>query len=213
MYCIEEACGNLEPPLIGWGPNLASVAVGTRPEVYELGSAKLLKAGSVLTLHTHYTSFGEASTDRTRVGFRFAKTPPAVQLKTVSMAQEQFAIPPGDANHEVKASLEFREPVLLHSLGPHAHLRGRSWRFWLHTPDGTRTELLSVPRFDFDWQLHYVFKEPIAAPAGSRLEGTATFDNSTGNVSNPDPTATVRWGPLTVDEMMFASVVYSANKK
>ena len=211
--CIDEVCGNLEPPLIGFGPNIASIAVGTQPESYRPGSAKLLKAGSVLTLHVHYTAFGEASSDQTRIGFVFSKEPPAVELKTVSLAQEAIAIPPGAAAHAVEGELQFKEDVLLHSLGPHAHLRGRSWEFALVSPDGTRRRILSVPRFDFNWQLNYAFETPLAVPAGSRLVGTAVYDNSKANPDNPDPTKTVHWGNLTTDEMMFASVVYSRAPK
>ncbi len=209
--CLDgEVCGDLEPPLVGWGPNIASIAVGTRPEVYPPGTAKLLKAGSVLTLHIHYTTIGEPASDRTQVAFVFAKEPPRVELKNISLAQERFSIPPGEANHVVEGSIRFTTDATLWSLGPHAHLRGKSWRFELIEPDGTRRTILSVPRFDFNWQLHYAFAEPIAMAAGTRLLAHAVFDNSTGNKDNPDPAATVGWGGLTTDEMMFASVLYSA---
>lgn len=207
--CVDEVCGNLEPPLIGFGPNIVSIAVGTRPDVYPPGSAMLLKAGSVLTLHVHYTTMGEATSDQTRIGFVFAKTPPQRELKMVSMAQEQFLIPPGAARYPVEARVRFSEDVLLYSLGPHAHLRGHSWAFELERPDGTRTPLLSVPRFDFNWQLSYVFETPVLAPAGSRLIGHAVYDNSPANRFNPDPSAAVGWGNLTVQEMMFAALVYT----
>jgi hypothetical protein len=209
VLCLDEVCGNLEPPLIGYGPNIVSIAVGTQPDIYPAGSAKRLKAGTRLSLHMHYTTMGVATTDQTRIGFVFAKEPPAIELKTVSMAQENFAIPPGAPSHLVQGTVNFKEDVLLHSLGPHSHLRGKSWWFELEQPDGTRKTLLSVPRFDFNWQLNYVFKSPIPVPAGSRLIGKAVYDNSTGNPFNPDPTATVGWGNLTVQEMMCASVVYS----
>lgn len=208
--CLNgEVCGDLEPPLIGWGPNIASIAVGTRPEVYPPGTAKLLKAGSVLTLHTHYTTIGEPASDRTRVAFVFAREPPEVELKTVSLAQQNFSIPPGASDHVVDGTMEFTKDATLWSLGPHAHLRGKSWRFEVEAPDGARRTILSVPRFDFNWQLHYTFAEPLAVKAGTKLHARAVFDNSTGNKDNPDPTATVGWGGLTTDEMMFASVLYS----
>jgi mono/diheme cytochrome c family protein len=208
--CLDdEVCGDLEPPLMGWGPNIASIAVGTRPEVYPPGTAKLLKAGSVLTLHVHYTTIGEPVSDLTRIGLVFAKAPPKAELKTISMAQPAFVIPPGASDHPVEANVEFKADATLWSLGPHNHLRGKSWRFELIEPDGRRRPLLSVPRFDFNWQLHYFFEEPIAVKAGSRLHAVSVFDNSTGNPNNPDPTASVGWGELTTDEMMFASIVYS----
>jgi len=213
VFCLDEVCGNLEPPLVGTGPNIVSIAVGTQPDIYPAGSAKLLKAGSMLSLHMHYTTMGEATTDQTRIGFVFAEKPPTTELKTVSMAQENFVIPPGAPNHLVEGVVEFKEDVNLYSLGPHSHLRGKSWAFELERPDGTREMLLSVPRFDFNWQLNYVFKSPLAVPAGSRLIGKAVYDNSANNKANPDPAVPVGWGNLTVEEMMFASVVYSRAEK
>jgi hypothetical protein len=210
--CPEEVCGDLEPPLAGFGPNIASIAVGTLPDVFPAGTAKLLKAGSVISLHVHYVTTGKPVTDRTRIGFVFAKSPPPVELKTISLAQEKFAIPPGAADHEVVGSIAFQVDAKIWTLGPHAHLRGKSWRFDLIDPDGRRATVLNVPRFDFNWQTNYVFKTPIPVKAGSRLQATAVFDNSTGNAANPDPTATVRWGGQTFEEMMFASVTYSVVK-
>jgi len=55
--------------------------------------------------------------------------------------------------------------------------------------------LLSVPRFNPDWQPSYVLKQAIAAPKGSRLETVAHFDNSAANKHNPDITQRVVFGP------------------
>jgi hypothetical protein len=38
--------------------------------------------------------------------------------------------------------------------------------------------------------------------AGTELQAVAWFDNSRGNMHNPDPEATVVWGEQTSDEMM-----------
>jgi hypothetical protein len=40
-------------------------------------------------------------------------------------------------------------------------------------------------------------------PAGTRIHCTAHFDNSEDNLANPDPTARVRWGDQTWEEMMI----------
>ena len=40
-------------------------------------------------------------------------------------------------------------------------------------------------------------------PAGTRIHCVAHFDNSEDNLANPDPTATVRWGDQTWEEMMI----------
>jgi hypothetical protein len=63
--------------------------------------------------------------------------------------------------------------------------------------------LLEVPRYDFNWQTTYAYKEFKKLPAGSKMVYTATWDNSSANPNNPDPSATVRWGEPTTDEMMY----------
>jgi hypothetical protein len=208
--CNEDACGDIERHDERMGPILAASAAGTQPEAYPPGTAKLLRAGSIVTLQVHYTPYGEETSDRIAIGFVFAKAPPAVPLKMVPMSKQGFTIPPRAAGHAVETSLVFAEDVAIWSIGPHAHLRGRSWRYEIVHPDGRTTPLLVVPRFDFNWQLVYRFARPITLPRGSRLHAVAVFDNSAGNPANPDPDAEVRWGTMTTDEMMFSSIVYSA---
>jgi mono/diheme cytochrome c family protein len=207
--CNEDVCGDIEQHDARMGPILAASAVGTNPEWYPPGTAKLLRAGSVITLQVHYTPYGEEATDQIGVGFVFADAPPKVQLKMVPFSKQGFTIPPRAANQVVEMNLEFKKDAAIWSIGPHAHLRSRSWYFELIDPDGRKRPLLSVPTFDFNWQLVYRLNEPIAVRAGSRLHVVGTFDNSANNKHNPDPDAVVNWGTQTADEMLFASIVYS----
>jgi mono/diheme cytochrome c family protein len=210
--CPEDACGDLEPPLVGWGPNIGSIAVGTQPIVFPEGTAKLLKAGSVVSLHMHYVTIGTPVTDRSQIAFVFAKTPPAVELKTLSLAQEHFVIPPGAPAHVVVGTAYFQVNGRLWSLGPHSHLRGKAWRFDMIDADGTRRTVLSLPKYDFSWQMYYDFATPIPFKPGARLEATAIFDNSPGNKDNPNPNVAVKWGEQATDEMMFAAITYSVDE-
>jgi hypothetical protein len=72
--------------------------------------------------------------------------------------------------------------------------------------------LLSVPRWNFDWQLDYTFREPKRVPAGTRVEYTAVFDNSANNPANPDPSQAVHWGEATTDEMMIGFLHYTSTE-
>jgi hypothetical protein len=62
--------------------------------------------------------------------------------------------------------------------------------------------LLSVPHYDFNWQLVYELPGGKIVPAETRMECIARYDNSPNNRFNPDPAATVHWGDQTWDEMM-----------
>jgi hypothetical protein len=86
------------------------------------------------------------------------------------------------------------------------HLRGKAFRYELlfpDRPDGRTEVLLDVPRYDFNWQLHYVLEEPVFVPRGAALRSTGWFDNSKDNPANPDPGASVRFGEQTWEEMMI----------
>ena len=114
----------------------------------------------------------------------------------------QFRIPAGAANHEVKSSFTFRDDVRLISLMPHMHLRGKDMEIKAILPDGSTRILLSVPKYDFNWQTTYQLARPLQAPAGTKIHCVAHFDNSAANPNNPDPTKLVTWGDQTTDEMM-----------
>jgi hypothetical protein len=113
-----------------------------------------------------------------------------------------FTIPPRSANHEVLANYTFERDSLLLSLAPHMHLRGKDFLYEALYPDGRREVLLSVPGYDFNWQTMYRLAEPKLMPAGTRLNCIAHFDNSEGNLNNPDPGATVGFGWQSFEEMM-----------
>jgi hypothetical protein len=86
---------------------------------------------------------------------------------------------------------------------PHMHVRGKDMTYIAHYPDGTDETLLSVPKYDFNWQITYLLAEPKTLPKGTRVEVIAHYDNSTANKFNPDPTKDVRWGDQTWEEMMI----------
>ena len=65
---------------------------------------------------------------------------------------------------------------------------------WIQYPDGKKKLLLSLPRYDFNWQRDYTFAEPIKVPAGSKLIAHYVYDNSKRNPANPDPKIKVTWG-------------------
>jgi hypothetical protein len=186
----------------------ASTVPGQQPTVYSPGMAKLLPKGAWLKFQIHYTPNGSPASDRTRMGFVFADGPPRFPVMTGSAAEVEFEIPPGSPNHEVAASYRFEKDSVVLSFFPHMHLRGKAYRYELIYPDQRREVLLSVPRYDFNWQLHYKFAEPLAVPAGSVLTATGWFDNSPGNPANPDPSRNVGFGEQSFDEMQIGYFDY-----
>ena len=197
---------NPDGMLVGWAP-------GMSPLMLRPGQAKLIKKGSVVVLQMHYTTTGKATTDRTSIGLYFAKGPVEKRVITAGASYRNLVIPPGEPNYESRASFTFEQDSHVVSLLPHMHFRGKDFEYRLVLPDGSSKTLLKVPRYDFNWQLTYFLKDPIAAPKGSRIECIAHHDNSERNKFNPDPTKEVRWGQQTWEEMMIGFLDYTIDSQ
>jgi hypothetical protein len=195
------------------GALIASTAPGTNVQVFPEGTALRVRAGSVLTFQMHYTAHGDhAMKDRTRLGLVFAKAPPVEEIRANSFQNGALTIPAGAVDHMVPAEVGFREAVRVYGLLPHTHLRGKKWEYRLVYPDGRSEVILSVPRYDFNWQTYYLFAKPLEVPAGAKIESYAWYDNSAGNPSNPDPTKEVKWGDQTWEEMQYTGILFSVTR-
>jgi hypothetical protein len=192
----------------GAGGFFAAYVPGNGSRVYPDGFARKLPAGARVSFQIHYTPAGKAVDEQVRMGLVFAKTPPRYEVRTLGLANHKLSIPPGAAHHQ--EFLEKPVPFDLQALAfvPHMHVRGTAFRYEATMPDGSQHTLLDIPRYDFNWQLRYEFKQPKLIPRGSRVKVTATYDNSTGNKANPDPTKLVKWGPQTYEEMMIGYIEY-----
>ncbi len=181
---------------------LVTYVPGHSPLVLPEGMAKKVPAGWRLVFGMHYTAIGSAQIDQTSVGLKFAD-PRTVKKEVATRAMIDLAlcIPPRVAEHRVTQTWQINCDMLLLSLFPHLHLRGKSFRYEAIYPDGTSEILLDVPRYDFNWQHRYELAQPKRLPAGSFLRSTAVYDNSADNPLNPNPDAEVREGPQSWDEM------------
>ena len=161
----------------------------------------LLRANASLQFQTHYTPNGKAVRDVTRVGYYLAKEPPKHEMRLQFMYNPSLRVPAGAKDYTQSVEHTFRKNVLLYSVQPHAHLRGRAAKFTAHYPDGRKEVLLSLPRYDFNWQSVYLFQAPKIIPSGTRIVFQMSWDNSARNPMNPDATKDVPWGDQTWDEM------------
>ncbi len=184
---------------------LSAYVPGLRFDGTPAGSARRVPKDYVLIFENHYTPNGSPQQDTTKVGILLAdESQIENEVVTTELVNPQFAIPPGDDDYQVTATSQpLKEDATVLSLSPHMHLRGKAFKYELVLPDGKRTTLLDVPRYDFNWQTRYVLAEPLHVPAGAVIHARAWYDNSASNLANPDPTATVRWGDQSWDEMML----------
>ncbi len=186
------------------GPtNIGGVTPNKPGITFEPGVARLLRGNSDLIMQMHYTTNGKPATDRTRIGVIYAKQPPTKLQSGGMVLQPRFVIPAYDGNAEVKGTTKLERDTVMTSLTPHMHVRGKDMIYIAHYPDGTSETLLSVPKYDFNWQITYQLATPKVLPKGTEVEVIAHFDNSPGNKFNPDPSKDVKWGDQTFEEMMI----------
>jgi len=210
---------------------------GTTFEMYREGSAKLLKGGDNLYLdfNIHYQTTGKPEKDRPMIALWIQPGPPKHQIFRVAGAIETIIadgkelltdapgekaegthvaippIPPNADNYEVIGISAYTEPVTIYQFQPHAHLRGKDFKYDIVYPDGHKSTVLSVPKYDFNWQLAYELDSPLKVPAGSTLVVTAHYDNSLKNPSNPGPEKEVhfRGQNQSWDEMFTPFIQYA----
>ncbi len=191
---------------------LASIEVagvyvpGGVPYYLKPGQARLIPAGSDIIFQMHYTTNGKAATDRSKVGFQFAKQPPKERVVNTFVSNRNLMIPPGDSDRAVLAKVTLNADSTLLAMFPHMHVRGKAFEYRATYPNGETETLLNVPRYDFNWQLTYYLQQPKILPKGTVVECIAHYDNSANNPYNPDPAKEVYWGDQTWEEMLVGFV-------
>ena len=207
---VKRPDGSVEATAFSGAPGtlIATTAPGTNAMIYAPGDAMKIPAGSTLIFQVHYTANGKGETDQSSVGMVFAKQAPQREIHNSAILNPMMKIGAGVSDQAIDTAVEFKDDAHITALFPHTHLRGKSWEYRLIYPDGRSEVVLSVPKYDFNWQTYYVYAKPLAVPKGSRLEATAHYDNSANNPSNPDPKIDVRWGEQTWEEMQYTGITY-----
>ena len=194
----------------GWGDSVGTYAVGAESEIAPKNVGTWVPPGGAIAFQGHYTPFGKEVTDHTKIALYYYKDDekPDLVMHNIDLTNTAIEIPPNDPRHVEVAHMDFPHEALLYSAFIHAHYRGTASDLWIRYPNGSKKLLLSLPRYQFGWQRHYTFAEPIKVPAGSRLIAHYTYDNSKQNPANPDPNKTIVWGPQSWEEMFFTRLRY-----
>jgi hypothetical protein len=206
----KRAPANDRPsPRGGNGPFVADFAPGQSVRVYAPDTAIKVAAGTTLVFQVHYTTSGKATADRSKIGLVFAKEKPKTEVMIAALQNGNFTLPAGQADAKVDAEMTLNRDLTIWSMLPHTHVRGKRWEYQAIYADGRTETILSVPKYDFNWQTEYVFKQPLKLPKGTKIHSTAWYDNSAANKANPDPTKDVHWGDQTWEEMQFTAFAFS----
>lgn len=181
----------------GTYPTLQKSVVNYLPGVFGqkypegIGGYRLPRKGAFLLNDLHYGFTRDAVTDSSYINIFFAKTPPdrpvqEFQLGTlgVSPVEPNLVIEPNTVKN---VSSRFTVPydISILTVNPHMHLLGKSFKGYALTPKGDTIRLISIPRWDFNWQYFYTFKKPVKVPKGSTIVAEGVYDNTRQNLNNP----------------------------
>ena len=191
-----------------FGANLGGYAPGHQALEFPTDTGVLVRADDYISTQIHYTPYGRRSVDESLLGIHLHDEKPVHRLRVGVVLNTTIEIPANDEWHRDSASRVFHRPVVVYSVLPHMHYRGKAAKVRAVYPDGREEVLLSVPHFDFNWQTNYVFSEPKILPAGTMVVQTSWWDNSEKNFGNPDPRRSVRWGFQSWDEMLASWITY-----
>lgn len=163
-----------------------------------------------VSFQNHYTPYGKETVERTQMGIYFYPKgqEPLYPMRTFGIFDFGITIPAGAEWHPESAYIDIPKDAWIYGITPHAHHRGSSAQVAIRYPDGHEEMLLSLPHYDFNWQYEFYLAEPLKAPAGSKIITRWTYDNSTRNKDNPDPTKEVVWGEQSDEEMLAMYLHY-----
>ena len=208
---------------------LSTYAPGWLFEEYGEGVGKRVPAGWHILFNQHYQPTGRPETDRTHIAFwsqdslekeleteLIGKTYIAAREQVLSSGENEEIpaipnIPPHAVDWTITGITPVTSPITIYSFTPHMHARGKAMAYVAVYPDGREEALISVPNFDFNWQLVYELEEPLQLPAGSKIMTLGRYDNSINNRWNPAPEKEVFWAEQSWDEMFQGFIQYTVD--
>lgn len=176
---------------------------GSVPRVEPDGYAWRLDPQDRLVLNTHFHPLGRTEEARPTIGLYFTERP-QTHFPLVMQLEDDEAlnIPAGVRDFQVADDFKLPMDVDVLAVYPHAHYLGKLLEAYATLPDGTRRWLIRIPDWDPNWQAVYEYREPVFLPQGSVISMRYHYDNSAGNIRNPNqPPKRVRAGNQSTDEM------------
>jgi len=176
---------------------------GTPPAAESDGIPWRLDPGTDLILNLHMRPRGKTETVQPEVGLYFTDQPPTKFPMLLQLENDRsLHIPGGDSHFVVTDDFKLPLDVQVLAIYPHAHYLGKEIQGFATLPDGSKRWLIWIRDWNFDWQGVFRYRSPVLLPKGSTLHMRWTYDNSAGNVRNPNhPPKLVEAGNQATDEM------------
>ena len=198
------------------GGLLGAEAPGTNPTTFPDDYGIFVPKAPTIRFAMHYHKEAGSGTgvfDSSSFAMKFHEGEIGHPITVRPISHGAFEIPPHNSNWKVGCAEVFENDTTILSYLPHLHLRGVAARYTAYYPDGTSELLLDVPRYDFNWQFWYEYRdqEPKKVPAGTRIEFEMWYDNSPEKAAEIGFNAErpVSFGGPTWDEMDLGWMHYT----
>ena len=163
------------------GDNIYSWRPGGQRLVFSDGDAALIKKGSSFNFQLHYNTIGKMPTpDKTQIAVweLTEGKKPEREVTRVGV----FALPPILTPGAIQTSTANMNVggtgTEIIGVSPHAHMIAKSMTADLKRAGGKTECLTKISDWKFEWQMDYIFKEPLSLAAGDSVEAKCAYDNS-----------------------------------
>ena len=172
---------------------------------YPDGIARRLPGGSLLVVDMYASPMGRTKGSRLRTAIRFSKQAPRREVRSLIVAERSLRIAPGATASGHVAHL-LSSAADIRAIMPYMRGRGKSMTVTAQPPNGEAEGILQIDRYDFRWPVRYERRTKLSLPEGARIEVAGQFDNSSAQVSNPDPLSAVEIGPRAGEEALLVAM-------
>ena len=162
-----------------------------------------LDPGNNLVLNVHMQPGGKSETIRPVVGLYFTDQKPQKFPLLIQLEHDgALNIPPGVRDFTISDDFKVPRDTNVLAVYPHAHYLGHVLEAYATLPSGERKPIIRIANWDPNWQSIYRFREPLFLPKDTVISMRYHYDNSAGNVRNPNhPAKRVKAGNQATDEM------------
>jgi hypothetical protein len=188
-------------------------APGGMPTRFPAGTGIPVHAGSKLVMQVHYNLLnGRGQSDQSSVALYYSNGPVAKEAAVYPIPQTLLDIPANDPSYTTGLSytLPPGQDATIWGVAGHMHLLGTQFTMQLEPQAPPDQCLLTIPDWNFYWQMMFWLQTPVTAHAGDTIRFDCTYDNSQAHqpiVNGVQQTShEVWWGEGTLDEMCLALV-------
>lgn len=156
-----------------------------------------LPARGKVAIEIGYRGTEEDAVGAGELGLYFSDSKPAQVAVPLEIKAVPVSVAAGQASERVRTEFTIKSATNAAALWPRLGAGATSVEVTAIRPDGVVEPLLWLKDYRADWPSSYVFKQPVALPAGTRLAMTAYYGNTGDAPLRAQPSLSVSAFPLS----------------